>query len=103
MKFLIDEDLPRSTGRILSEKGFQVVDVRDIGLRGATDEDIFQEANQIKATVITADVGFAGMAYLSKNNHYGLILMRIPNDYSLKMSFAFPTCYLLPAGSSRLG
>ena len=83
MKFLIDEDLPRSTGRILSEKGFHVVDVRDIGLRGATDEDIFQKAIQIKATIITADVGFANMAYLSHISHYGLILLRVPNEYSV--------------------
>ncbi len=37
MKFVIDEDLPRSTARILREKGFEVYDIRDHGLRGQED------------------------------------------------------------------
>jgi hypothetical protein len=35
MTFLVDEDLPRSVGAVLREFGHEVVDVRDIGLRGA--------------------------------------------------------------------
>jgi len=34
LRFLTDEDVPRSTARVLHNAGFDVVDVRDIGLRG---------------------------------------------------------------------
>jgi len=36
LKFVIDEDLPRSTGIILRESGYDVLDIRDHGLRGKT-------------------------------------------------------------------
>jgi predicted nuclease of predicted toxin-antitoxin system len=37
MKFLIDEDLPRSLGLLLTNYGHDAIDVRDIGLRGASE------------------------------------------------------------------
>jgi hypothetical protein len=38
--FLIDEDMPRSTARVLKARGFDALDVRDSGMRGKSDEDI---------------------------------------------------------------
>ena len=37
MHFLIDADLPRSVGDVLRRYGQQVTDVRDIGMRSASD------------------------------------------------------------------
>ncbi len=37
-KFVIDEDMPRSTGQILQTKGYTAMDIRDHGLCGAEDE-----------------------------------------------------------------
>jgi hypothetical protein len=34
LRFLTDEDVPRSTAKILRESGYDAVDVRDVGLRG---------------------------------------------------------------------
>jgi len=81
--FIIDEDLPRSMTNALNEKGFKAYDVRDIGLRGTGDKEIFAEACRRKAILITSDIGFASLVYLSSMNHYGLILLRLPNDYSI--------------------
>ena len=39
-RFVIDEDMPRSTGVALVEAGYEVKDVRDHGHRGASDEEI---------------------------------------------------------------
>ena len=36
-KFVIDEDILRSTGAILKEHGYEVRDVRDYRLRGVED------------------------------------------------------------------
>jgi len=44
LKFLIDEDMPRSTARVLNEKNYEAVDVRDCGLRGKSDEEVFAYA-----------------------------------------------------------
>jgi len=39
-RYLVDEDLPRSLARRLGEAGVDAVDVRDVGLRGASDEQV---------------------------------------------------------------
>ena len=41
-KFIIDEDMPRSTGKVLKNFGYEIKDIRDFGLRGADDEDNHQ-------------------------------------------------------------
>jgi hypothetical protein len=33
LRFITDEDVPRSTARVLRDAGFDTVDVRDVGLR----------------------------------------------------------------------
>lgn len=83
MRFLIDEDMPRSTARLLKEKGYEAIDVRDVGLRGAPDKDILAYAREKQAAVITADVGFAGFSFLASVDHYGLILVRVPNEFTI--------------------
>ena len=40
MRFLVDEDLPLSTGDLLRRHGHEAYDVRKIGLRGAKDPQI---------------------------------------------------------------
>jgi len=85
VSFLIDEDLPRSTARLLRSLGHEAFDVRDIGLRGASDNEIFAYASKVNATVVTADVGFASMIYLSSQAHAGTILLRLPIDMPIKM------------------
>ena len=41
MKVVIDEDLSRSLGELLRARGYEVFDVRDWGLRGRPDEEVF--------------------------------------------------------------
>lgn len=47
-RFAIDEDMPRSTGRILKELGYDVKDIRDYGLRGAEDEVVYHLPKTIR-------------------------------------------------------
>lgn len=83
MRFLIDEDLPRSTANLLRQAGYETVDVRDVGLRGAKDEDILAFACEKAAAVVTADVGFASLPATTSLKHWGFILLRAPNDFSI--------------------
>jgi len=55
--FLIDEDMPRSTVRVLREAGYAADDVRDVGLRGHSDAEVFAYAQDHTLAVITADLG----------------------------------------------
>ena len=44
LKFLLDADMPRSSGEVIRNLGFNVEDVRDIGLRAAKDKEIIEYA-----------------------------------------------------------
>lgn len=82
MNAVVDEDLSRSFARLLSEKGFHVFDVRDVGLRGADDETVFRFAQEKHAILFTADLGFSGIFLTSSPTPCGLVLLRFPNTMS---------------------
>ena len=44
--FLIDEDLPRSLKSELIKRGYNAIDVRDVGLRGRSDDRIYKYAQK---------------------------------------------------------
>jgi len=59
--FLIDEDMPRSTAKELIKAGYEVSDVRDVGLRGQSSDKIFSYAQKHRAILLSADLGFANI------------------------------------------
>ncbi len=75
MKFLIDADSPYSLVKVFNDKGYRALHVKDI-LKFASDEQIFNYANQNKFLIVTKDLGFAEM--FLKNKGYGLLLIRLP-------------------------
>lgn len=78
--FLIDEDMPRSTASALRQEGHVATDVRDVGLRGHSDEDVFAYAQHHELTLITADLGFANVLRYPPGSHAGIVVLRVPND-----------------------
>lgn len=84
LRFLIDEDLPRSTAKVLAAAGYEALDVRDLGLRGAKDHEILVYALQNEAIIVSADVGFGSLVYLSSLQHHGFVLLRLPNELSVE-------------------
>jgi len=75
----VDEDMHRSVAEPLKQLGHQVLDVRDHGLRGAADREIFAFAQQRKAVLLTADLGFANLLAFPMGSHHGIIVARFPN------------------------
>jgi len=61
VKFLIDEDMPRSTATMLKAEGYEAIDVRDCELKGRSDEEIFSFAQQKDAVILTEDMGFGNL------------------------------------------
>jgi len=43
-KFLLDADMPRSSAEAIRSQGFDVEDVRDLGMRYAKDQEIMDFA-----------------------------------------------------------
>jgi predicted nuclease of predicted toxin-antitoxin system len=79
-RFVIDEDMPRSTGRILKENGYDVKDIRDYGLRGAADEEIYEFAQKEKAVVLTGDRDFGNILRFPLGEHFGIVISHFPNE-----------------------
>lgn len=83
-KFVIDEDVSRSTGKVLIDCGYEVKDIRDYGLRGAEDEEVYRFAQNNQAVVVTSDVDFGNILRFPIGSHFGIIIARFPNEVSTK-------------------
>lgn len=82
--FVIDEDMPRSTGKALKNCGYEVKDIRDHGLRGASDHEIYQFAKRNEAVLITGDLGFGNILRFPIGSHFGIVVARFPNEVTPK-------------------
>jgi predicted nuclease of predicted toxin-antitoxin system len=79
-KFVIDEDMPRSTGAVLKKRGYAVKDIRDYGLRGAADRQIYEFAQSEKAVLLTGDKGFGNILRFPLGGHFGIVIVHFPNE-----------------------
>jgi predicted nuclease of predicted toxin-antitoxin system len=79
-KFVIDEDIARSTGNLLADAGHEIIDIRDQGLRGAEDERIFRFAQSKKAILLTGDIGFGNLIKFPPGSHHGILIVHFPNE-----------------------
>ncbi|HVB27350.1 MAG TPA: DUF5615 family PIN-like protein [Mycobacteriales bacterium] len=80
---LIDEDLPRShapAALALRSAGFAAEDVRDVGLRGQSDEQVFDYAQAHDQVLVTADMGFANILRFPPGTHAGIVVLRVPGE-----------------------
>jgi predicted nuclease of predicted toxin-antitoxin system len=80
LKFLVDEDLPRSTTHLLKEMGFVALDMRDCGLRGKSDEEIFEYAQKENAIILTGDRGIGSIVRFTPGTYYGIVVAHFPNE-----------------------
>ena len=58
MRFLADENLPRSILRFLREKGFNVKDIQEESLRGIEDQAIWHLAQKERRIILIYDKDF---------------------------------------------
>ncbi|MCP5107736.1 MAG: hypothetical protein GY950_30390 [bacterium] len=80
---MVDEDLPRSTVHVLKEMGFISLDVRDCGLRGKSDEDIFEYAQKENAIILTGDRGFGSILRFFPGTYHGIVIANFPSEMSV--------------------
>jgi len=78
MKLLLDENLPFSFVQSLTESGFVVEHVRNVGLRGALDKEIALYAKNKKYILVTKDLEFGSPLLYPPGSHYSLMILRLP-------------------------
>ncbi len=82
LKFLLDADMPRSSVEAIKSIGYDVEDVRDIGMKAAKDNEIIKYALDNKRIIITKDTDFGEV--LRYPEHPRAIIFRLPYTFSAK-------------------
>ena len=85
MNFLVDENMPRSLASQIAALGFAVQDVRDIGLRGRDDDEVFDAAVASDGIIITRDRGFTVEKTWPDDFTAGVIFVNLPDDVDAKV------------------
>jgi predicted nuclease of predicted toxin-antitoxin system len=65
MKLLLDQGLPRTAAKLLSEAGVETIHVGDIGYASADDADIIEFARRGGFIIVTLDADFHALLALS--------------------------------------
>ena len=80
MRFLIDEDLPHSVVDLFHRYGHSASHVRDIGLRGAKDDQIARYAHRNDLCLVTGDFDFSDIRNYPPEKYAGIVVLEIPRD-----------------------
>lgn len=80
ISFLVDANMPRSSVEVLENEGFDAVDVRDIGMGRATDDEIIAFAQREGRIVLTRDTDFGSV--LRHPDHPGAVILRLPHTFT---------------------
>ena len=81
LKILVDEDMPRPTAALLKSLDIDALDVRDVGLRGSPDAEVFAYAQEHEMILISRDKEFANILKYPPSSHCGIILIKLPFTY----------------------
>ena len=81
LTFLIDECVSLQTQLFIERLGFNVENVKHLGVKGAIDKDVFQLAQEKGEILITNDKGFGDLRKYPPSFHNGVILIKA---YDLK-------------------
>lgn len=85
MRFLVDENMPRSLVTEITTLGFAVEDVRDLGLQGLPDTKVFEAASASDAIISTRDRGFTFERTWPENFTAGVIFVNLPDSTPAKI------------------
>jgi len=77
IKLLTDENIPPAFVGFLRNKGYDVKDIRELRVHGASDSFTLDLARQDKRALITFDKHFANILLYPLRSHCGIIRIRI--------------------------
>jgi predicted nuclease of predicted toxin-antitoxin system len=76
LKLILDQNLSPKTAQFLKDIGLDAYDIREKGLSGASDEQIYAHAVKENLILVTFDLTFS-RRYISGRDLAGLILVRV--------------------------
>ena len=76
MKFLADENIASSVVKELHNRGFDVKDIKEDNLRGATDRTLIRIADKEERIIITHDKNFSNVLIQPNIKHKGVIMIK---------------------------
>ncbi|MCL0092615.1 DUF5615 family PIN-like protein [Dehalococcoidia bacterium] len=74
--FFADECVSFQTVELIRSLGFQIEDLRKLGLRGLNDDEVFKIAQEKKAILVTYDKGFGNIRKFPPSSHNGVIVIK---------------------------
>jgi len=77
MKFLLDENFPRTAKALLEESGNVVYDMRDLLHQGADDNAVFSKAQELNAILLTTDRDFFHTVPYLWHEHAGVVVIAL--------------------------
>lgn len=80
LKFIIDEDMPYSTGDMLQKQGHKIVHIKDSKIRGSDDREVYNFAQKEEAILLTGDRGFGNILWFPSDLHFGIVIAHFPNE-----------------------
>ncbi len=75
-KFLVDEDISPLVASYLRELGYDAVAVREVGLKGKSDDLIIKWLQKTKRIIITGDLDFGEFFYWQSLGVLGVVILR---------------------------
>ncbi len=80
MRIKVDEDLPLAVARLLRDAGYDAETVREEGLGGCKDPDLWEVVQAEERFLVTADKGFGDIRAFPPGTHAGVLLLRPDED-----------------------
>lgn len=80
MKIKLDENIPHTVRRRLASLGLDADTVRDEGLGGRRDEDVWVAAQTEQRFLVTLDLDFSDRRRFAPGTHCGLLLVRLTDS-----------------------
>ena len=85
LRFLLNMNLPRELGRLLSLQGHTCRHAGDVGLASAKDERIVAEAKSTREVIITHDLDFGTILSFSGEDAPSVIIVRMANTHPSRL------------------
>jgi predicted nuclease of predicted toxin-antitoxin system len=86
MRFLADEDVPRSIVRWLRSQGHDILYAAETRVQ-TSDTDLLSEAEAQRLVIITQDKDFGELVFRDRLNSYGVVLLRM-GDFPVSFRLA---------------
>jgi predicted nuclease of predicted toxin-antitoxin system len=77
MKLLADENISPRVVAYLRQRGLDVLDIKESGFNGSTDDDVMRLAFKENRAVLTHDADFGTLSINSGSPCYGVVYLRL--------------------------